>query len=356
MEPIRVEREKLYEKVWAEPMSSLAKRYSISDVALAKVCRRLSVPVPPRGYWARIRNGYKVTRPPLPKANPGEQTSTTISPVLLRTRELPQAVQEQKAFEAAPENRISEAHFSRKLHPLVQATKQILTGRLEPSRKVVAIDMRVSKNSRDRAFRLLSALFYACEERGYSVRTDEQNGSLLVVKDEPLRFSLEEPSTKVAIPEAKRKDSWSPTYELEPTGRLVFRVQEWVEGVRKTWSDGARQSLEDQLNDLICGLVDISIIVRQKRLEREHQQAVRAEQERQRFLYAERKRQLDTDVQRYQEATRLREFVEQVRNRFATEGNQALLHCWSEWVSRVADHLDPMGAGMEAFLKPYKLE
>lgn len=356
MEPIRVEREKLYEEVWAEPMSSLAKRYNVSDVALAKVCRKLSVPVPPRGYWARVRNGYKVTRPPLPKVNPGEQTSTSISPVLLRSRELPEAVQEQQTFEAAPENRISEALFSRKLHPLVQATKQSLAGRLEPSRKVVALDIRVSKSSRDRAFRILSALFYACEERGYSVRTDEQKGSLLVIKDEPIRFSLEEPSTKVAIPEAKRKGSWSPAFELEPTGKFVFRVQEWAEGVRKTWSDGARQSLEDQLNDLICGLVDISLIVRQKRLERERQQAIWAEQERERSLYALRKRQLDTDVQRYHEATRLREFAEQVRNQFSSEANQDLLHRWSEWVSRVADDVDPMGDGMESFFTRYKVE
>ena len=160
----------------------------------------------------------------------------------------------------------------------------------------------------------------------------------------------------MATPEAKRKGDWSPAFELEPTGKLVFRVQEWAEGVRKTWSDGARQSLEDQLNDLICGLVDISLIVRQKRLERERQQAIWAEQERERSLYALRKRQLDTDVQRHQEATRLREFSQQVRIRFSSEANQDLLDRWSEWVSRVADDVDPMGDGMESFFKRYKGE
>ena len=80
MPPITVQREALYEETWAEPMSSLAKRYNISDVALAKVCRKLQVPVPPRGYWARIRNGYKVTKPPLPQLPRGKQTSATVSP------------------------------------------------------------------------------------------------------------------------------------------------------------------------------------------------------------------------------------------------------------------------------------
>ncbi len=57
------EREK--EEVWIEPVQIVAKRYGISDVALAKTCRRLAVPLPPRGYWASIRGGGKPPRPPL---------------------------------------------------------------------------------------------------------------------------------------------------------------------------------------------------------------------------------------------------------------------------------------------------
>ena len=47
------EREKLYEEVWKEPVIVVAKRYGVSEVALAKACRKLAVPLPPRGYWAR---------------------------------------------------------------------------------------------------------------------------------------------------------------------------------------------------------------------------------------------------------------------------------------------------------------
>jgi len=61
------EREKLYEEVWKEPVLVVAKRYGVSNVALAKACRKLAVPLPPRGYWARIRVGQKaLPRPPLP--------------------------------------------------------------------------------------------------------------------------------------------------------------------------------------------------------------------------------------------------------------------------------------------------
>jgi hypothetical protein len=60
------EREKLYEEVWKEPVLVVANRYGVSNVALAKACRKLAVPLPPRGYWAKVQAGRKApTRPPL---------------------------------------------------------------------------------------------------------------------------------------------------------------------------------------------------------------------------------------------------------------------------------------------------
>ena len=64
-----ITREGLYEQVWATPMTTLARGYGVSDVALAKTCRKLGVPLPPRGHWAKLQHGKKVPpQPPLPKA------------------------------------------------------------------------------------------------------------------------------------------------------------------------------------------------------------------------------------------------------------------------------------------------
>jgi hypothetical protein len=48
--PISIPRHQLYEQVWSQPMTLLARQYGISDVALAKICRKLGVPYPGRGY------------------------------------------------------------------------------------------------------------------------------------------------------------------------------------------------------------------------------------------------------------------------------------------------------------------
>jgi len=56
--PFTLSREDLYELVWSKPMRGLAKDFGISDVRLAKRCRRLAITVPGRGYWARIDAGH----------------------------------------------------------------------------------------------------------------------------------------------------------------------------------------------------------------------------------------------------------------------------------------------------------
>jgi hypothetical protein len=51
---VMLTREELYEKVWTTPMQKLAVEFGLSDRGLAKLCGRHQVPVPPRGYWARL--------------------------------------------------------------------------------------------------------------------------------------------------------------------------------------------------------------------------------------------------------------------------------------------------------------
>jgi hypothetical protein len=54
-------REQLYELIWSEPMRLLGKQIGISDVAIAKHCRKMGIPVPERGYWNKLPAGKSVT-------------------------------------------------------------------------------------------------------------------------------------------------------------------------------------------------------------------------------------------------------------------------------------------------------
>ena len=63
---IVITRAELYALVWAEPAMNVAARYGITGTGLAKICKRLRVPVPSRGYWARKQARQAVRADPLP--------------------------------------------------------------------------------------------------------------------------------------------------------------------------------------------------------------------------------------------------------------------------------------------------
>src|SRR3954462_13026666 len=68
-----VSREKLYEEVWADPMVKVAARYDVSSSFLARICTRLNVPRPSRGYWAQLEVGKAEAKPLLPDPRPGDE-------------------------------------------------------------------------------------------------------------------------------------------------------------------------------------------------------------------------------------------------------------------------------------------
>jgi hypothetical protein len=64
-------RQQLYDLVWAEPMRDAAKKLGMSDNGLRKHCVKAFVPLPPQGYWNKLRAGQKVKTVPLPPRPPG---------------------------------------------------------------------------------------------------------------------------------------------------------------------------------------------------------------------------------------------------------------------------------------------
>lgn len=69
-------RTELYERVWKTPISKLALEFGVSGVTLASLCRKHDVPVPPRGYWAKLAAGRNPKRAKLP--GPGADTDVLL--------------------------------------------------------------------------------------------------------------------------------------------------------------------------------------------------------------------------------------------------------------------------------------
>ena len=66
-EEITINRQDLYNLVWSKPVVKIAKDFGISDVAVGKICKKMNIPKPGLGYWAKKEFGKKTKVTPLPK-------------------------------------------------------------------------------------------------------------------------------------------------------------------------------------------------------------------------------------------------------------------------------------------------
>ena len=76
----KIRRSELYEQVWAVPMRTLAQQYGLSDVGLAKICKKHEIPRPPRGYWAKGEALRKPLKTPLPWENTDDIITINANP------------------------------------------------------------------------------------------------------------------------------------------------------------------------------------------------------------------------------------------------------------------------------------
>jgi len=235
-----VTREQLYEEVWVEPMTTVATKYEVSASFLARVCERLAVPRPPRGYWAKVAVGKAPARPALPPPQADDLLEWS------RNGELPR-----RAPRPPPQPPTAPARPLRKLverpalHPLLvgalesfrNTRKALLSSDalyLRPYKRKL-LDMFVSNEALDRALAVANELFQTLEDRGHRV--------VLAPLEMPRRFwrknldHRERPS-KVALSYGEAWEPDRPTMVLLGTVAIGLTIFEASEEAEVCWVDG----------------------------------------------------------------------------------------------------------------------
>jgi hypothetical protein len=382
----RLTREELYERVWAQPMHTLAPTFGISDVALKKTCRRMRVPTPGRGYWAKKHAGVAVRRTPLPKlpaSVPSEMLTTAFGrppkPSADPTAPTPEAtgpVADQMRYEAQPEHRIVVAEVLTDPHRLVAASVRALRkAKTDGQHRLVArsascLSVSVTLGTVDRALCVLDALLKALEERGYAVEvtTKEQYGASVRstqvrVGEQQVGITLDERVDRVErARDPKDPPYYGKQYDYVPTGRLAFRITQSYLPVRSTWADGAKQRVETCLNEIVVGIVAAGEALRVLHEEQEaRQREYHAAEERR--LEAERRRQeeaghiraLGSTIGAWRRAATIRQYVDAMRQAAEASGvadETSSLAEWLRWAESYADRLDPTKRALEVPADP----
>lgn len=365
---IKITRDELYEKVWNVPLLRLAKQYRLSDVGLAKICRKLKVPRPARGYWAKIEYGKSVRRPPLPKMRNGEPSDYTHYPYP-KPEAIPM-VTPGLSEEIAPEKQVKVHDTLRSTHTLVSETRSALKSRTPDKYGMIChtqegcFSVRISRGSLKRALRILDALTRAFKSQGFlvSVKSGQKNETHLEISGERITFSLIEDARQIdhvlTEEEKRRKQEGSvwylPRWDFVPTRKLSLIIEEYgAQGARRKWSDAKRETLEEKLGDFVKGTKLIAYALKQKRAKweeeskkREEEQKRKEEEEERRRIEEARLRDLEEQAAQWMKSRQLRAYIraveKEVERKKLPEDTQRRIEQWLSWAKGHADRLDPI--------------
>lgn len=362
-----VSRQTLYTQVWSTPMARLAKEYGISDVALAKICKKLNVPYPGRGYWRRKETGKAVKQLPLPPNSDPAKQAVTIYPTIRPDSLEPvsEETTQRITAEQAPEQKIEVPDRLGKTHRLlsgyltewrsasVDEYGAIRSGSLRQ------LNIRISPQHLSRGLRIINSLFSALETRGHQVGIQDgfRKAFAVRINGEPVQFGLEEKFQRIKRQEKnnQRPDPWGyRRYEYMPTGLLALKITEWgADGLQKVWSDGKTTKLETCLNDFIVGLLKVGEAVKARWLKQEQEAQLRREAERRRQEEAmkreeelARRQRLEEEAANWAKAQQLRAYLAALKEMLTAKHGEIQLgsHAdqWLMWAHQHANRLDPL--------------
>jgi hypothetical protein len=364
---IRLTREQLYALVWSEAMQRLAKQIGISDVAIAKHCRRMDIPVPERGYWNKLQAGHAVKRTPLAPRDLGTDNSVemsgTLTPELLaRISGKPgQSDTESESIEVLADRfrkrlgKVSVPRNFQNTHPIVakllQKDEEIRAKKAASS--FYWREPRFDAPFERRRLRFLNGLFLAYAKVGGSpwMRADEERDLSIHMGSASSSFEVEAVGHNTS-PRGGRR-------EAAPDARMYLSVKGESEArITMRWEDREGCKLEDQLTDIVVGMAIAgehqhrSWLVqqaawRQKQREDEEREAMKRKEEaerreRERLAAAEKARSdtLLAEAKAWRDADLVRAYVGAVRRSGALSIPD--LETWAQWALAEADRLDPL--------------
>jgi hypothetical protein len=300
---IVVTREQLYQEVWTTPLRTLAKRYGISDVGLGKICRRLNVPRPGLGYWAKVDAGQNPPQTPLPGRS--LQQSYEIRP----TPATPIETEKERQVREARERLVSsfasvcvpdvltrphhltqrtDAHFSSIAKALRKKPQPFGTpgwmsrphdqkGRFGCSAEI-GFPILVSLGHLNRALRFLDTWAKELERLGFTFEVNREKKTLEVHKDgEAFEVELREGFIKHEFgPEEKQ---YLRITEWVGSNKFTFTISGSLHGTNRKWSDRYKKPLESRIAEMLAEMVALVPLAKKLRKARAREERVEAQEE-----------------------------------------------------------------------------
>lgn len=369
-------RQALYDLLWTKPKTAVAAELGLSDVGLGKLCREADIPIPPRGYWARVAAGQTPPRMALPARGLGQEDDILVGRERWTGHE--ERITELPPVPTFPESLADVARRAQQLLGKMTVAKTLsaphpLIAKLlaeDEQRRQALIDQPFAwrKPQFDapparRRLKILNALFLLVSRAGFtpSWRSHEEEKATVRVGDIHVAFTL----TAMA-PRARR----TPDQATVTQPRLQFEISNWgkhTEFPIHYWCDTEETPLESHLPEIATSLlVAGEMLYRGQAIwRREYLAERKAEQE-------EKQRQAEAHAAREAEAARLAEVQRRhqallaaadhrqqanILRALVAEAEQqphvvgaAGFAAWRAWVLAEAAALDPFTGGLADLL------
>ncbi|MDD5701024.1 MAG: hypothetical protein PHU23_03145 [Dehalococcoidales bacterium] len=385
-------REALYNEVWAEPVTTVAKRYGMSDNGLRKHCKKLGIPLPAAGYWARVKSGQQVPRPALPKVT-GELRNHVRNYFIQYKADIDKLTDAELAVDEEfglltdeTKNHIREIcsqlqvkNQLRSPHHLITEHKEETIYRKKRDKALKQADfstnyywkvkseyrdnkpifpIKVSDCNINRTYRILDAMISTLEEM-----EGETTVSLDAGKDTAYFDILYSHFYFEVKEDARKKPISQDNGESQPCLMLSMSVKgrfNNYEQLKKEYKDKDNEPLETRVGKIIYDMFVIANKQRvleilrsreQKRIWDEQERRRRLEQIKQKEL--EEVRQLEQTASDWHKAELVRRFANSLEgkiNEVSTEEKREKLLKWLKWARDKADWLDPLTAKEDKLL------
>jgi hypothetical protein len=339
----KLTREELYEKVWSTPCSRLAKEFGLSDVAIAKRCKKLAVPSPSRGYWARLQAGLKPRRVPLPPT--AEEAFARLAEKKPLRSKLPRP------------DEASLAPMAAEFLAALKKCKSKWESRIHLKEPTLP-EATVSPALAERCAQAFHVILLGTEAVGLAFRKSRSSyeGGLFRMGRDQLFFAIEE--ELVTAPVSSSARGRRPAYSAYgdnrvPCGSLSFRIKDSRYGatVDLSWAEGKDGNLESVLVKVVGGIRSYFVQAQKKRAQAaiDHERQ-RLEWEEQHREY-EKKQAMEEAAQRRQKhAKAVRKIVRTRRENLLKAAEWWRLHrvalefiadCEGRWMAAQNGQLEP---------------
>ncbi|OIQ51142.1 hypothetical protein BerOc1_03087 [Pseudodesulfovibrio hydrargyri] len=341
-------REELYELVWEKPTSQLAKDFNISDSAIAKWCRKMEVPKPPRGYWAKKKSYAKVKKTPLkPLSLKGVS--------LVQYNPAPPVPKKEKFHVEVPDDIKIVKGSLRSQHPLVREAKAMFK-KAKPDRLRNVYDLRykevldiqVSPASLDRALLFFDSLLKTVERMGAEVRFVKDYQwvkTVISFKESAIQVGIYETGKRSQTPEPVHGENsflGYDRYQFTPTGYFSFRIHNAYYRVKGEWKENAKTKLDGHFKSILQEFYRFNEAIKQEAIKAREEarlREIRRQEEQRRLAEIEKEKRLLKTAEEWDVFAKLEAFLDAVES---TYPDNPKAKEYVQWGRGVAEKVDPI--------------